>query len=133
MPFHIIGLSYYGYWHGTLANLQGAVTTLSSRFNKGAIVVETSCSFTLADNPNAHWVNVITSTTQLVKNCPATPAGQAANFRAVQDVVASAPGGRGLGAVYWEPGWRSVSEAFAVSGNVLEFMTPELVALPRQP
>ncbi len=108
VPFDIIGLSYYGYWHGTLANLQGAVTTRSSRFNKDVIVVETSYPFTLADNPNAPWENDITSTTQLVKNYPATPAGQAANFRAVQDVVASAPGGRGLGAVYWEPAWTSV-------------------------
>lgn len=42
-----------------------------------------------------------------MKNYPASPAGQAANFRAVQDVVAAAPGGRGLGAVYWEPAWTS--------------------------
>lgn len=125
VAFDIIGLSYYGYWHGTLANLQGAVTTLSSRFNKDVIVVETSYPFTLADNPNAPWENVITSTSQLVKNYPATPAGQAANFRAVQDVVASAPGGRGLGAVYWEPAWTSVlgngwDPADPSSGNAWE-------------
>ncbi|WP_426225774.1 glycoside hydrolase family 53 protein [Pseudarthrobacter sp. DSP2-3-2b1] len=125
VPFDIIGLSYYGYWHGTLANLQGAVTSLSSRFNKDVIVVETSYPFTLADNPNAPWENVITSTSQLVKNYPATPAGQAANFRAVQDVVASAPGGRGLGAVYWEPAWTSVpgngwDPADPSSGNAWE-------------
>jgi arabinogalactan endo-1,4-beta-galactosidase len=56
---------------------------------------------------------------------PATPAGQAAEFRAVQDAVASAPGGRGLGTVYWEPAWTSVAgngwdPADPSSGNAWE-------------
>ena len=125
VPFDIIGLSYYGYWHGTLATLQSSVTSLSARYNKDVIVVETSYPFTLADNPNAPWENVIANPGQLVKGYPATPAGQAANFRAVQDVVASAPGGRGLGAVYWEPAWTSVpgngwDPADPSSGNAWE-------------
>jgi arabinogalactan endo-1,4-beta-galactosidase len=125
VPFDIIGLSYYGYWHGTLSNLQSAVTSLSARYNKDVIVVETSYPFTLADNPNAPWQNVIFSSSQLVMGYPATPAGQAANFRAVQDVVSAAPGGRGLGAIYWEPAWTSVpgngwDPADPSSGNAWE-------------
>lgn len=108
VPFDVIGLSYYGYWHGTLADLQNAVSTLSARYSKDVLVVETAYPFTLADNPNSPYDNVIKSATSLVKGYPATPAGQAANFRAVQDVVASAPGGRGIGTVYWEPAWTSV-------------------------
>lgn len=125
VPLDIIGLSYYGYWHGTLGNLQNAVTTLSARYSKHVLVVETSYPFTLADNQNSPWQNVIDSSTQLVKGYPATPAGQAANFKAVQDVVASAPGGKGLGAVYWEPAWTSVAgngwdPADPSSGNAWE-------------
>ncbi len=125
VPMDIIGLSYYGYWHGTLADLQNAVATLSQRYGKDVLVVETSYPFTLEDNPNAPWENVIANGSQLVKGYPATPAGQAANFRAVQDVVASAPGGRGLGAVYWEPAWTSVpgngwDPADPASGNAWE-------------
>lgn len=108
VPFDIIGLSYYGFWHGTLGDLQSAVTTLGDRYNRDVIVVETSYPFTLQDNLNSPWENVVASSTQLVKNYPATPEGQAANFRAVQDVVASAPGGRGIGAIHWEPAWTSV-------------------------
>jgi arabinogalactan endo-1,4-beta-galactosidase len=52
---------------------------------------------------------VIDKASELMTGYPATPAGQAANLRAVQDTVASAPGGRGVGTVYWEPAWTAVS------------------------
>lgn len=70
--------------------------------------MENSYPFTLEDNPVDPWENVIASENLLVPGYPATPAGQAANFRAVQDVVASAPGGRGLSVVLWEPAWTAV-------------------------
>lgn len=108
VKFDTIGLSYYGYWHGSMADLQHAITTLSARYDRDVIVVENSYPFTLKDNPVDPWENVIHSQSQLVPGYPATPEGQAANFRAVQDVVASAPGGRGLGVVSWEPAWTAV-------------------------
>lgn len=109
VPFDLIGLSYYGYWHGSLHDLQGAVTTLSARYDKDVLVLETAYPWTLADNPSSPYPNVIDTAAQLVPGYPATPAGQAANFRAVLDSVAGAPGGRGIGAVYWEPAWTSVT------------------------
>ena len=39
---------------------------------------------------------------------PASPAGQAANFRDVLSVVQAVPNGMGLGAFYWEPTWTVV-------------------------
>lgn len=125
VPFDLIGLSYYGYWHGTLADLQNAVTVLSERYDRDVLVVETAYPFTLDDDPNPTWENVIKDASQLVTGYPATPEGQAANFRAVQDVVASAPGGRGLGVVYWEPAWTNVpgagwDPADPASGNAWE-------------
>ena len=124
VPFDVIGLSYYGYWHGSLAGLQGAVSTLSSRYDKDVLVVETAYPFTLDDAAPA-WENVINLPSELVPGYPATPAGQAAELRAVQDTVASAPGGRGLGTVYWEPTWTSVAgngwdPADPSSGNAWE-------------
>ncbi|PSL39317.1 arabinogalactan endo-1,4-beta-galactosidase [Labedella gwakjiensis] len=108
VPFDLIGLSYYGYWHGSLADLQGAVSTLSERYDRDVLVVETAYPWTLDDQPGLGWENVIDLESELVAGYPATPEGQAANLRAVQDVVASAPGGRGLGVVYWEPAWTAV-------------------------
>lgn len=125
VPFDLIGLSYYGYWHGKLADLQNAVSTLSARYDKNVLVVETAYPFTLQDDPNPAWPNSIDQPSQLVKDYPATPEGQAANSRAVQDVVAAAPGGRGIGAVYWEPAWTDVAgngwdPADPASGNAWE-------------
>jgi arabinogalactan endo-1,4-beta-galactosidase len=125
VQFDTIGLSYYGYWHGSMADLQHAVTTLSARYDRDVVVVENSYPFTLKDNPADPWENVIRSQSQLVPGYPATPEGQAANFRAVQDVVASAPGGRGLGVVSWEPAWTAVAgngwdPADPASGNAWE-------------
>ncbi|WP_125776921.1 glycoside hydrolase family 53 protein [Antribacter gilvus] len=124
VPFDLVGLSYYGYWHGSLADLQEAVTTLSARYDRDVMVVETAYPFTLTDDTPA-WGNIIDLPSELVPGYPATPAGQAAAFRAVQDVVASAPGGRGLGTVYWEPAWTSVAgngwdPADPSSGNAWE-------------
>lgn len=108
VQFDTIGLSYYGFWHGSMADLQNAITTLSERYDRDVLVVENSYPFTLADNAVDPWENVIDLESELVRGYPATPEGQAANFRAVQDVVASAPGGRGIGVVAWEPAWTAV-------------------------
>ena len=99
MPFDVIGLSYYGYWHGSLADLQEAVTVLSGCYDRDVMVVEYAYPFTL-DDDSPTWENVIDRSSELVPGYPATPQGQAANLRAIQDAVASAPGGRGLGTVY---------------------------------
>ncbi|VXA97570.1 MULTISPECIES: glycosyl hydrolase 53 family protein [Frigoribacterium] len=111
VPFDLIGLSYYGYWHGGLSGMQQAVTTLSERYDRDVLIVETSYPWTLEDDPDHLWENVVVDPSQLVAGYPATPEGQAANFRAIQDVVASAPGGRGIGVVAWEPAWTAVDGA----------------------
>jgi len=125
VPFDVIGLSYYGFWHGSLADLQNAVSTLSDRYDRDVLVVETSYPFTLDDDTTSPWENVVADPAMLVAGYPATPEGQTANVRAVQDVVASADGGRGIGVVYWEPAWTSVAgngwdPADATSGNAWE-------------
>lgn len=107
VPFDLIGLSYYGFWHGSLADLQEAISALSGRYDRDVLVVETAYPFTLADDEPA-WENIINVESKLVPGYPATPEGQSAHVRAVQDAVAAAPGGRGIGTVYWEPAWTAV-------------------------
>jgi arabinogalactan endo-1,4-beta-galactosidase len=113
VQFDTIGLSYYGYWHGSMADLQNAITTLSARYDRDVLVVENSYPFTLTDNPVDPWENVIALESQLVPGYPATPEGQAANFRAVQDVVASAPAWTAVEGNGWDP-------ADPASGNAWE-------------
>lgn len=111
VPFDLIGLSYYPYWHGTLGDLQDAVAALSERYARDVVVVEVAYPFTLEDDPRVPYTNIVTAETDLPAGYPATPTGQAAFFRAVQDVTISAAGGRGRGAVYWEPAWTAVDGA----------------------
>lgn len=113
VPFDVIGLSYYSYWHGTLMDLQRAISTLADRYERDVIVVETAYAFTLEDDPDSPFENIVAEPSQLAEGYPASPEGQAAAFRAVQDVTVSAPstGGRGRGAVYWEPAWTAVDGA----------------------
>lgn len=111
VPLDVIGLSYYPYWHGTLADLQEAISTLGARYERDVIVVETAYPFTLEDDPRAPFPNIVDAETALPEGYPPTPGGQAAFFRAVQDVTAAAEGGRGRGVVYWEPAWTAVEGA----------------------
>src|SRR5699024_8857684 len=99
------------YWHGTLADLQEAISTLGARYDRDMIVVETAYPFTLEDDPRAPFPNIVDAETALPEGYPPTPGGQAAFFRAVQDVTAAAEGGRGRGVVYWEPAWTAVEGA----------------------
>jgi arabinogalactan endo-1,4-beta-galactosidase len=68
--------------------------------------METAYGFTLAQDDSTP--NIFNSALQQAGGYPATPAGQAAAFRDVFEVVAAVPNGRGLGVFYWEPTWTAV-------------------------
>ncbi|MFF5721975.1 arabinogalactan endo-beta-1,4-galactanase [[Kitasatospora] papulosa] len=123
VPFDVIALSYYGYWHGSLSELQTNLDDAASRYGKPVLVAETAYAHTLADDDGLE--NNVATASQLVAGYPATPAGQAANLRDVMNVVEAVPNGRGLGAVYWEPAWTAVTgsgwdPADPASGNAWE-------------
>lgn len=123
VPFDVIGASYYGYWHGTFADLQFNLNDISARYNKDVIVAETGYPFTLGYDDA--WPNLIGTEDQLVSGYPATPEGQARNVRDVLGIVRAVPNGRGLGAFYWEATWIAVpgngwDPADPTSGNAWE-------------
>jgi arabinogalactan endo-1,4-beta-galactosidase len=108
VPFDIIGLSYYDYWHGRLDVLQTDLNGLAAQFKKPVFVAETAYPFTLTSNDPTASLSFSTAS-ELDPGYPATPAGQAANFRDVLSVVQAVPNGLGLGAFYWEPTWTVVA------------------------
>ncbi|MEV0258108.1 glycosyl hydrolase 53 family protein [Streptomyces sp. NPDC050732] len=123
VPFDVIALSYYGYWHGPLNELQANLDDAAARYGKPVLVAETAYAHTLANGDGLE--NNLARTDQLAAGYPATPAGQAANLRDVMNVVEAVPGGRGLGVVYWEPAWTAVDgsgwdPADPSSGNAWE-------------
>jgi arabinogalactan endo-1,4-beta-galactosidase len=105
VQWDITGLSYYCYWHGSMSTMASVVSDMRSRYSKPVIVAETAYPYTTANHDST--ANVISSS-QPCSGYPATPAGQAANFTAVQNTARNAGA---IGIFYWEPGW------YAVPGN----------------
>lgn len=105
VPFDVIGISYYPYWHGSLPQLQYNLNDISARYDKDVIVVETSYAFTARDDDN--FPNIV-DRALAVENYPLTPEGQRAMLRDVMAVVRAVNGGRGLGVFYWDATWTAV-------------------------
>jgi arabinogalactan endo-1,4-beta-galactosidase len=101
----VTGLSYYCYWHGSLSNMTSVVSDMASRYGKSVILAETAYPFTAANADGT--ANSVSSSTPC-SGYPATWAGQASNFAAVQT---AAKNGGAIGVFYWEPTW------VATSGN----------------
>jgi len=116
VPFDVIGLSHYVYWHGTLAALQANLNDVAARYGKPVVVAETAYGFTLAERDAQP--NIFNTSLQQAGGYPATPQGQASMLRDIFDVVQSVPNGRGLGVFYWEPTWT------AVAGNGVDPANP---------
>ncbi|MDX6362389.1 MAG: arabinogalactan endo,4-beta-galactosidase [Streptomyces sp.] len=106
IPFDVMALSYYPFWHGSLAALRDDLTDLATRYRKDVLVVETAYPWKLpAAGEKGPFL--VTDADQLPDGArfPPTPQGQAAFFDALRGVIARVPGGRGLGFLAWEPGW----------------------------
>ena len=105
VSFDVIGISYYPYWHGSLAELQGNLNDITERYDKDVIVVETAYAFTNQDNDN--YSNIVDD--KLADpNYPLTPEGQRTFLRDVMAVVRGVDNGRGLGIFYWDATWTAV-------------------------
>jgi arabinogalactan endo-1,4-beta-galactosidase len=106
VPFDVIGVSHYLYWHGSAASLQANLTDLAARYNKDVLVAETGYGFTLAADDAEP--NIFNSSLQQAGGYPASAQGQSDALRAVYDAVRAVPNNRGLGVFYWEPTWTAV-------------------------
>ncbi len=120
--FDAIGLSYYGYWHGSLSGFQITLDDAAARYGEPVFVAETAtaCPFRLDSDDSL--TNQIDTTGELVSGYPATVAGQTRWMNDVASIVEAVPHGRGLGVFYWEATWTAVAgngwdPAHASSGN----------------
>ena len=105
VTWDITALSYYCMWHGSLSNLSTVVADVRTRYGKPVLIAETAYPFTAANADSTS--NSITGSAPCA-GYPATWAGQAAEFTAVQNTARSAGA---IGVYYWEPTW------YAVPGN----------------
>jgi arabinogalactan endo-1,4-beta-galactosidase len=116
VPFDVIGISYYPYWHGSLGELQYNLNDISARYDKDVIVVETSYAFTEGDNDN--FPNIVDQKLT-VPHYPLTPEGQRDMLRNIMSIVRAVDNGRGLGMFYWDATWT------AVKGNGWDNTNPD--------
>jgi arabinogalactan endo-1,4-beta-galactosidase len=119
VPYDTIGLSYYPWWHGTLADLRRNLEQCAATFKKDVFVVETAYPYRpfkrSEGQENMLW--------------PQTPVGQQQFLRDLIATVRETPGGRGLGVLWWYPEsipvqglhiWRGGATAmFDDAGNAL--------------
>lgn len=103
VPFDIIGMSMYTWWHGTIPELKKSMEFCAERYQKDIIVVEAAYAYTLENNDGVE--NTFTANEEKVSGYPATVEGQAAYLRDLMEAVSSVD--RGIGVFYWEPAWKS--------------------------
>ena len=101
IPFDIIGLSFYPWWHGTFSQLDDNIRLLISRYSKQVLVVETAYPWTLQWNDNS--TNIVGSESQLLSGYPATPDGQAKFLKDLSSLLMMIPDGKAFGLFYWAP------------------------------
>lgn len=122
VPFDIIGVSFYPYWHGSLAELQANLNDLSQRYDKDVVVAEFAYAFTALEGDAS---NNIASLSMAVEGYSFTPEGQRLMMRDMMALVRGIENGRGRGIFYWDATWTAVpgngwNSQDAASGNSWE-------------
>lgn len=106
VPFDVIGVSFYPFWHGSLAQLQANLNDLSIRYDKDVIVAEFAYAFSVLEDDD--FAN-IANRRMAIDGYPFTPEGQRLMMRDAMAVVRGVQNGRGLGIFYWDATWTAVT------------------------
>ncbi|MGA2671808.1 MAG: glycosyl hydrolase 53 family protein [Terracidiphilus sp.] len=114
VPFDVMGLSYYPFWHGNLAKFRNNLHDLALRYGHPIMVVETAYNWTPGRFAGKK------------SDFPESPEGQKAFLMAVDSAVRAIPNGLGEGVFWWEPAAEGDLRArsfFDESGNVLPVLS----------
>jgi arabinogalactan endo-1,4-beta-galactosidase len=103
VPFDVIGLSYYSFWHGHLTDLKANVNDLATRYGKPIMIAEIQYAWTLGYGDAEN--NFVWQESQLEPGYPASPAGQLSFVNDVLSILDQVPDHLGQGLFYWEPEW----------------------------
>jgi arabinogalactan endo-1,4-beta-galactosidase len=108
VPFDVIGLSYYPFFHGPLAAMRANVDNLATQFHKPIVIAETQYPWTLANgnSPLQDFTgDFVWETSQLQGGYQASPGGQLSFVTDELSILAQVPDGLGAGLFYWAPDW----------------------------
>ena len=108
VPFDVIGLSYYPFFHGTISQMKANVDALATQFGKPIVIAETQYAWTLANgNEQAgdSTGDFVWQPSQISAGYPASPGGQLSFVSDELSILAQVPNGLGMGMFYWAPEW----------------------------
>lgn len=112
VPYDLIGLSYYPWWHGTLAGLRANLLATATRYGRDVMVVETAYPWRIGG-----WETMAPDRTAMT--WAVSPAGQSEFLRDVLAAVAGVPDGHGAGVIWWYPESIPVNGLFVWGGGSL--------------
>lgn len=113
IPYDIIGLSYYPWWHGNLLELRENLLSLVQNFTKDIILVETAYHWQPSEYQDAN------------APYPETPAGQRDFLESVNETLLNISSPKIKGIFWWEPaveGGLGARSYFDDEGNALPVM-----------
>lgn len=123
VPYDLIGLSYYPFWHGALGAFTANLHQTALRYGRDVIVVETAYPWRAGG-----WESWVTS--PLALTWPTSASGQAAFLGDLFDAVATESSGRGAGVVWWYPESIQVGGLFVWGGGSLALFDASGDVLP---
>ncbi|MCD8195392.1 MAG: glycosyl hydrolase 53 family protein [Coprobacillus sp.] len=104
VDYDVIGLSYYSYYHGGIADFEDCLTKLDKNYDKEICVMEYSYGFTNEYDDNyPNMANIYNSSFEDLGGYYTSVQGQASYIHDVNEVVANTY--HGIGSFYWEPAW----------------------------
>src|SRR3954452_20800249 len=108
VPFDVIGLSYYPFWHGTVSALRNNLDDVATRYGKDVMIAEHQYAWTFDNGDstdNFFWNDPSGALLANTRNYPVSPAGQRSLANDILSALAAVPHHRGAGFFYWEPEW----------------------------
>ncbi len=112
VPYDLIGVSYYPWWHGSVGDLETNLRLTAERYGRDVMVVETSYPWRAGG-----WESLASSRSAMVWGV--SKEGQAQFIRDLRGVVSRVPGGRGAGVIWWYPEAVPVPGLFVWGGGSL--------------
>lgn len=110
--FEIIGLSYYPFWHGKMADLSYNMRDLAERYGKTLVIDEVSMGFTMEDyaayeSLEPHERKGMATKPELVEKIEheMTIEGQCRFMKDIMEEITKVPNDACRGFFYWEAGW----------------------------
>lgn len=103
VPFDVIGLSYYPFFHGPIEAMRQNVDALAGQFHKKIVIAETQYPWTLANGDSTG--DFVWQPSQVSPGYPASAGGQLSFVSDELSILAQVPDGLGAGLFYWAPEW----------------------------